>query len=93
MLKDVIAVKPLDEDSLWLRFDDGVEGVVDVSTLVPFQGVFAPLKNQEFFAQVRVNQDTGTICWTNDADLDPDVLYALVTGNSIPTYVEETISA
>jgi len=46
--------------------------------------VFAPLPERDYFAQVRVNPDTGTIYWPNDADLDPDVLYALVSGEPTP---------
>ncbi len=85
MLKDTVDVHVLDNHRLRLRFENGVEGVVDVARLVKFTGVFAPLQERNYFAQVRVNPDTGTICWPNDADLDPDVLYALVSGEPIPT--------
>ena len=88
MLKDIVDVHVLDGYRLRLRFEDGVEGVVDVARLVKFTGVFAPLQERDYFAQVRVNPDTGTICWPNDADLDPDVLYALVSGKPIPTFAE-----
>ena len=83
MLKDVVKVEYLDDYRLHLRFEDGVEGVIDVSDLVKFTGVFAPLEDKAYFAQARVNPDTGTICWPNDADLDPDVLYAAITGEPI----------
>jgi hypothetical protein len=66
-----------------LRFEDGVEGEIDV---VPFTGVFEILRDPTYFAQVHVNPDYGTICWPNGADLDPLVLYSLVTGQRIPTY-------
>ena len=83
-LKDVVEVRPLEGCRLFLRFDDGVEGEVDISSLVEFKGVFAPLKNREFFAQVRVDPEIGTVVWPNGADLDPTVLYALVTGKPLP---------
>ena len=88
MLKDIVSARPLEGHRLHLRFEDGLEGIVDVSRLVQFTGVFAPLKDPSFFAQVRVNPDTATICWPNDADLDPDVLYALVSGTPVPTFTE-----
>lgn len=44
MLKDIVAVKVLDEHQLWLRFEDGVEGVVDINQLISFSGIFAPYK-------------------------------------------------
>ena len=83
MLKDITHVQPLENHRLRLRFEDGVEGSVDVATLVEFTGVFSPLRDREYFLQVRVNPDLGTICWPNGADLDPDVLYANVTGQPL----------
>jgi Protein of unknown function (DUF2442) len=88
MLKDIVEVYPLDGYRLRLRFEDGAEGVIDVSQLVPFTGVFAPLRDRTEFLSVRVNPELGTLCWPSGADLDPDVLYSLVTGEALPTYPE-----
>jgi hypothetical protein len=76
MLKDVVEARPLEPYRIFIRFEDGVEGVVDVSTLVPFEGVFAPLKDPTEFRRISVNAELGVVCWPNGADLDPDVLYA-----------------
>ena len=84
MLRDVISVEAIGGTRLRVRFDDGVEGVVDVAALVPFTGVFQPLRDADFFAQARVHPDLGIVCWPNEADLDSDVLYAHVTGDPIP---------
>jgi len=86
MLKDIVAVKPLADYRLWLRFEDGVEGVVDISQLIQFSGIFAPLQDLATFAQVQIHPELGTIIWQNGADLDPDVLYAIVAKSPIPTY-------
>ena len=86
MLKDIVLVEVLDEYHLHLRFEDGVEGVVDVAKLVPFKGIFKPLKDPVEFAKVQVNAELGTIEWESGADLDPVVLYAEVTGQPIPDY-------
>jgi len=83
MLKDIVEVQPLDGYRLHLRFEDGVEGSVDLAELIEFTGVFAPLRERGYFLQVRVDPDLGTICWPNGADLDPDVLYAHITGEPI----------
>jgi hypothetical protein len=85
MLKDILEVHPLENYQLRLRFEDGVEGVIDVAQLVQFSGVFAPLRNRQEFVAVHVNPELGTICWPSGADLDPDVLYSLVTGEPLPT--------
>jgi hypothetical protein len=84
MLQDIVEAIPLDGYRLKLRFEDGAEGVVDVAQLVSFTGVFAPLRDPKEFAAVRVNVELGTVCWPSGADLDPDVLYALVTGAAVP---------
>ena len=62
------------------RFEDGMEGDIDVSQVVRFTGVFAGLKDLGEFAKVRVDAETGTICWPNGADVDPLVLYARLAG-------------
>jgi hypothetical protein len=80
MLKDVVAVKALAPHRLHLRFEDGAEGVVDLAPHLSFRGVFEPLKDPAYFARVRVDAELGTVVWPNGADLDPDVLYARVTG-------------
>jgi len=90
MLKDITTVRVLADHRLHLRFEDGIEGEIDVAKLIDFRGVFAPLQNRAYFAQVRVNPETGTIEWPNEADLDPDVLYAVVANQPLPTF--QTVS-
>jgi hypothetical protein len=91
MLKDIVEARTLIDFRVHLRFEDGVEGEVDLARLIRFEGVFAPLRDAKEFARLAVNVETGTICWPNGADLDPDVLYAAVTGEPIPTW-EKRIS-
>jgi hypothetical protein len=86
VLKDVLEVIPMDGYRLKLRFEDDVEGVVDVAQCVSFTGVFAPLRDATEFAAVRVDPELGAVCWPCGADLDPDVLYALVTGAPMPGF-------
>jgi hypothetical protein len=88
MLKDVVSVQPLDAYRLHLCFEDGIEGVIDVSELIPFSGIFSPLADLNYFATVRVNPEFGTIVWDNGADLDPDVLYSIVANQPIPDYTQ-----
>ena len=83
MLKDIVAAKAVGDYRLHLRFEDGVEGVVDLAPHLSFRGVFELLRDREYFAQVRVDADLGTVVWPNGADLDPDVLYGRVTGTPI----------
>jgi hypothetical protein len=84
MLKDIVAATPLGDYRLELTFEDGVTGIVDINRCVSLTGVFAPLRDPKQFAAVQVNPELGTVCWPCGADLDPDVLYALVTGSPVP---------
>ena len=84
MLKDIVEVKALGGHRLYLRFEDGVAGQLDFAHRLRFDGVFAPLRDPAVFAQVKIHRDLGTIVWPNGADLDPDVLYAELSGEGIP---------
>jgi hypothetical protein len=81
----VIAVRPGDRYRLELTFDNGVSGAVDLEGwLVGEGGVMAPLADREFFRQVSVDEEAGTIRWPNGVDLCPDVLYSRATGIPVP---------
>jgi Protein of unknown function (DUF2442) len=86
MLKDIVAVNSLENYHLHLRFEDGIEGIVDISQLIEFHGIFAKLQDPTYFATVTVNPEIGTLVWDCGADLDPDVLYAIAAQQPIPTY-------
>jgi hypothetical protein len=82
MLKDIVFASPLEGHRLRIRYEDGVEGIIDLDAIVSFHGVFAPLKDPAYFSQVRVDSELGTVSWPNGADLDPDVLYGCLVPNS-----------
>ncbi|MBD2655264.1 DUF2442 domain-containing protein [Synechocystis sp. FACHB-383] len=85
MLQDIVAVNPLKNYKLYLRFEDNQDGIVDIQKQIEFTGVFEPLKDLEYFAQVKVNPELGTIQWPNGADLDPDVLYEIIARSPSPS--------
>ena len=76
MPREVTAVEPAGEHRLLLTFRGGEQRIIDLAGLIQFTGVFLPLRDRDYFEQVRVNADLGTIVWPNGADLCPDVLYA-----------------
>jgi hypothetical protein len=61
MLKDVVAVGCVEPCRLRLTFEDGVSGEVDVARLVPFEGVFAPLRDPASFRAARAEPEVGTV--------------------------------
>lgn len=84
MLSDIVEVRPTGGTRLFLRFDDGFAGELDLATILHFEGVFADLRDPEVFAKVRVDPEIGTVVWPNGADLCPDVLHARLTGQPLP---------
>lgn len=78
----VVEVRVTGERTVWLRFDDGAEGTVDLSRDT-YPGVFAPLNDPAEFAKVFVDRESGTIAWPWGLDLDPWVLWSNATGRPI----------
>lgn len=76
-MEDVIEGRYVSAYTIWLRFEDGTEGEVDLSQEL-HGAVFEPLRKPEYFASFRVNHDTGTIEWPNGADFAPEFLYEKV---------------
>ena len=73
-LVDVTAVEVVGDHRLRLTFEDGTVG--DVAFEQREWGVFEPLADQSFFAQVRVDPELGTIVWPKGVDMAPEPLYA-----------------
>jgi hypothetical protein len=70
----VTAVEVLGHYRLRLGFSDG--SLRDVDLAGELHGpVFEPLADPGFFAEVRVDDELGTVVWPNGADLDPLVLH------------------
>ncbi len=84
MLKDIIEARALENYRIYLKFEDGVEGEIDLSAFVQFAGVFEALKEPGQFAQLAIDPELGSIHWPSGADLDPDVLYSKLTGKPVP---------
>ncbi len=59
--------------TVWLRFDDGLEGEVDLSREL-HGPVFGPLRDVAFFPQIRLHPELKTLVWPNGADLAPEFL-------------------
>jgi hypothetical protein len=73
-MADVIEVRYVRDYVVWLRFDDGAQGEVDISP--SFRGpVFEPLHDLGYFQRVSVNSELGTIVWPNGADIAPETLH------------------
>lgn len=80
-MKKITAIKVLEDYRVWLRFEDGVEGEVDLSHLAG-QGVFVAWRDYEFFRRAFV-ADYGALTWPGELDLCPDALWLQITGKPV----------
>lgn len=64
-----------------LRFDDGLEGEIDLAGALQGE-VFAPLRDPAYFARFSVDD---TLVWPNGADFAPEFLRDLVERGSSST--------
>lgn len=79
-----IAVKEIRPETghrLWLRFNDGESGIVDVSDIAASHPAFRGWKDKRFFKQVSLDE-YGMPFWGKELDLSPDLLYCRLTGLS-----------
>ena len=75
-----LEVRPLPNFRLWLRYDDGTEGEVDLSDLAG-RGVVKVWNDAEFFQSVKIGPQ-GELAWSDDVDLCSDSVYMRLTGKS-----------
>ena len=83
-LVDVVGVEVIADHRLRLTFEDGTVGDVAFDDR-EWRGVFAPLADPAFFAQVRVDPELGTVAWPNGVDMAPEPLYASARAHPAPT--------
>ena len=73
-LHSIYDVKVVGDHQLQLKFEDGSIKIVDLTGF--WEGeLFKPLRDPEFFNQVRLNEECHVIEWPNGADFDPETLY------------------
>ena len=74
---NVIEAKYVAGHTVWLKFNDGVEGEVDLANELEGE-VFEPLLDVKVFSTVRLHSEFGTIVWPNGADFAPEFLHERV---------------
>ena len=76
-----LEVKALPHYRIWLRYDDGAQGEIDLSDMVG-RGVFQAWNSPTAFNAVKLGAH-GAIEWSPGLDLCPDAMYLRLTGKTV----------
>lgn len=86
-MNDLVEARWVEGSTLFIRFDDGTAGQVDLSGYRGRGSIFEPLRDLDVFKRFAI--EGGTLAWPNGADIAPERLYAMaardmVTGPQAP---------
>ena len=80
MFESLIKAKHIKDYKVWIVFDNGKKGEIDLGKKIKNRGgVFKPLQDINYFKNFKIENDT--LSWENGADLAPESLYELLTNN------------
>jgi hypothetical protein len=74
MFLHVVKAEYLHDYVIWMQFNDGSEGEIDLANELEGE-VFEPLKDTTLFRRFSVDPVMETIVWENGADLAPEFLH------------------
>ncbi len=77
----IVAAQVRSGFTVWVRFHDGVDGVVDLSNLAG-KGIFRAWESRDFFEKAHVGPG-GSLAWSDEIELDPDRIYMTVSGTRV----------
>jgi hypothetical protein len=80
MIPQVIEARHVKDYRVWMKFQDGTEGEIDLKNEL-WGEVFEALKDISFFQTLKVDPELHTIVWPNGADLAPEFLYQRLRSN------------
>ena len=84
-------VRSLPEYRIWIEYDDGASGEIDLSHLAG-RGVFRAWERPGFFEDVRIDSH-GAIAWGDEIDMCRYALYMELTGKTWEELPEEVEGA
>ena len=76
----ILNINPLPHYKLHIKFNDGVEGDLDLNELVG-KGVFEKFNDVNFFNKVWIGE-TGAPTWEDELDIDTINTYLTITGKT-----------
>ena len=88
----VIELEVCEPYRIWVRFDDGVAGVVDLSDSAAVGGIFAQWSDEGVWRSAHIVSDSGAVAWGDGSEIDvcPLSLYLDLTGQTFEDLEAET---
>ena len=80
-MRKPIEVRALPDYKIWLRYDDGIAGEVDLCQYAG-KGVFTLWNDYEAFEKVYIGE-ADQIAWSDEIDMCPDSMYMQLTGKTV----------
>ena len=88
----VVELEVCEPFQIWVRFDDGVAGIVNLSDSAAVGGIFARWSDEGFWRSAHIVADSGAVAWGDGSEIDvcPLSLYLDVTGRTFEDLQAET---
>jgi len=77
---DITAIEIKDDHAVWVRFEDGLEGMVQFLPSA-FRGVFTQLRDPDVFRLARI--EDGVLTWPGELDLAPDAMHVAIAATGM----------
>ncbi len=78
MFPHVQKARYLSGHRVWLLFDDGLEGELDLKVYLKGP-IFESLEEPSTFAKFTLDKKAGTLVWPNGADIAPEFLHDILS--------------
>ena len=88
MYYDVIKLKYIKDYILYVEFENGKKGRIDLKKYSKKSGIFRELADISFFKKASINKELGVITWPNGLDIAPENIYHQATGEPLPAWME-----
>jgi hypothetical protein len=92
MIITVVGARYLGDFRIWLRFNTGDEGIVDLADIVEKFPAAKPLRDPSVFAKFYLDE-WPTLAWPCGFDFSPESLYERATGKIVPWLQESNAIA
>ena len=88
---NLVKVNSLGQYKISISYEDGTEGIIDLSYLKD-KPVFQKWASNDFFNQVHINDFSKSVMWDDEIELCPDNLYLKLKNLTFKEFEKQTSS-